>query len=159
MNPKQLKAKYPYMFAGENIGLEFYRGWFALFEKLCQDIDSLLGPDKRGFHWTQLKEKFGSARFYWAIKGHKQTLHVNVITETEVIELTPTRRNDGSLASQIDALVRQATAQTRSRCIVCGEAATLDEYESYFLVLCERHARQRRLGEFDPSWFSDEEQS
>jgi hypothetical protein len=155
--PRQLKERFPYMFAGQNIGFSFYRGWLALFENLCQDIDALLGQDKRGFHWVQLKEKFGSARFYWDMKGYANKLHVSVISEKGVLELGPHHPDSNSPAGQIEALVRAATAATRSRCIVCGEAATLDQSDSYVLVLCEAHARQRRLGKLDRPWFSDEE--
>jgi hypothetical protein len=57
--PKQLEARFPYMFAGQNIGFSFYRGWFALFENLCQDIDALLGQGKRGFRWVGIKNGLG----------------------------------------------------------------------------------------------------
>jgi hypothetical protein len=157
MNPKQLKLRFPYMFAGENIGFSFYRGWFPLFAKLCEDIDALLGEDKRGFHWAQLKEKFGSASFYWEMTGYAQQLHVSLISDNQVDEFSTRYRKD-SLPSQIDTLVREATMATRSRCIVCGEAATLDRSESYVLVLCEHHATRRRQDQkLDPPWFSDEE--
>lgn len=156
MNPKQLKARFPYMFAGENIGFSFYRGWFPLFAKLCEDIDALLGDDKRGFHWVQLKEKFGSVRFYWQMTGHAQQLQVTVFSESGVAELSKHHR-DSTLGGQIEALVREATVATRSRCIVCGEAATLDQSDSYVLVLCQHHTAQHRLGALDMAWFSEEE--
>lgn len=60
--PKELQARFPYMFEGDNIGIDIARGWMLGFQKLCEQIDELLGADKRGFHWTQCKEKFGSAR-------------------------------------------------------------------------------------------------
>jgi hypothetical protein len=155
MNPKQLKARFPCMFEGENIGFSFARGWQPVFEKLCEDVDALLGEDKRGFHWTQVKEKFGYARFYWSMKGQALRLHLSVDTAAGVDEFAP-RPVDG-LTSQIDALVREATATTQSRCIVCGHAGAPDIYASYVLVLCEHHAKQHRLGQLDPPWFHDEE--
>lgn len=142
-NPKQLRARYPYMFAGENIGFSFSRGWFALFSKLCHDIDQLLGENKRGFRWVQLKEKLGSARFYWEMEGYGQRLFHEV-------------RPENSLVSQIAALVRETTAETRSSCIVCGQPGWLDQSQPHVLVLCEHHKQQRVQGVLDP-WFSDEE--
>ncbi|MFZ4479088.1 MAG: HAD domain-containing protein [Rhodoferax sp.] len=62
--PNQLNRRYPYMFSGENVGISIPRGWTAIFEALCIDIDQTLGTDKRGFHFTQCKERFGSARWY-----------------------------------------------------------------------------------------------
>jgi hypothetical protein len=156
-NPKQLKARFPYMFDGENIGFSFARGWFPLFCKLCEDIDTLLGEYKRGFHWVQVKEKFGYARFYWEMPDYPKRLRISVVTETGVAEYGPSHA-EGSLAEQIEALVREATAATRTRCIVCGEAATLDQSDSsYVLVVCKGHANQRRLGNLDPQWFNEEE--
>jgi hypothetical protein len=157
MNPKQLKARFPYMFSGENIGFSFARGWQPVLEKLCEDVDALLGEDKRGFHWTQIKEKFGYARFYWSMKGQPLRLHVSVITAAGVAEYAP--RPVGDLGGQVDALVRKATAATRVRCIVCSQAGAPDTYGSYVLVLCEHHAKQRRLGPLDSPWFCDEEVS
>lgn len=62
--PIDLIASFPYQFAGENIGIEFYRGWMDLFSRLCFAIDEALGDDKRGFHWSQVKEKWGAMRAY-----------------------------------------------------------------------------------------------
>lgn len=156
MNPKQLKARFPYMFSGENIGFSFVRGWFPLFAKLCEDIDALLGEDKRGFHWVQIKEKWGFARFYWEMPDVPARLHVSVVTDSGVAEYGPSHAQ-GSLADRIAALVREATVATRTRCIVCGEAATLDQSHSYVLVVCQHHAEQRRLGKLDRQWFSEDE--
>jgi hypothetical protein len=167
MNPKQLKARFPYMFEGEHIGLLFCRGWFPLFTKLCEDIDTLLGPDKRGFHWVQLKEKFGSARFYWEMEGHEPNLHIDFISATQV--LTAVRRSRSSDADEatdtwrsvpdfIDELVREATAATRTMCIVCGRPGRVNQDQPWTLVLCDEHAEQRRRGELESTWFDPQEQ-
>ena len=53
MTPKQLKARFPYMFAGENIGISIARGWMPGFQILCERLDALLGENKQNFHWIQ----------------------------------------------------------------------------------------------------------
>jgi hypothetical protein len=167
MNPRQLKARFSYMFAGENIGLSFCRGWFPLFTQLCEEIDALLGPDKCGFHWVQLKEKFGSARFYFEMKGHAPNLHVDLISQRQVTTIV--RRSGGSSPAEagdlqpsvprrIDDLVQQATLATRSLCIVCGQPGKPNQDEPWILVLCEEHAMQRRRGELEFAWFDKEDQ-
>lgn len=167
MNPKQLKARFPYMFAGEHIGLSLCRGWFPLFKKLCEDIDTLLGPDKRGFHWVQLKEKFGSARFYWEMEEHSPSLLIELISATQAMTVVKrSRSNDAdeaegasrSVPGLIDDLVRQATVATRSLCIVCGQPGKVNQDEPWVLVLCDEHAAQRRRGELPSVWFDGEEQ-
>lgn len=167
MNPKQLKSRYPYMFSGENVGFSFCRGWFPLFTQLCEDIDALLGPDKRGFHWVQLKEKFGSARFYWQMQGHAPNLHIALISARQV---TTVVRGPGdgnangaggpppSVNRRIDDLVQRATLATRSLCIACGQPGKPNQDEPWILVLCDVHAMQRRQGELESAWFDKEEQ-
>ena len=78
--PRRITTRFPYMFEGENIGLSVAAGWTAIFEKLCSDIDTLLGEDKRNFHWVQCKEKFGVARWYWEIEGVEPTISVDIVT-------------------------------------------------------------------------------
>ena len=165
MNPKQLKARFPYMFDGENIGLSFCRGWFPLFTKLCVDIDGLLGPDKRGFHWVQLKEKFGSARFYWAMDGHRPAPRIGLISASQVAAVASrgncpdqTGGSQPSVARRIDDLVGQTILATRSLCIVCGQPGKPNQDEPWILVLCDEHAMQRRQGELESAWFDKEEQ-
>lgn len=157
MNPKQLRARFPYMFAGKNIGFDLARGWFPAFVKLCEDIDALLGDDEHGFHWVQLKEKFGSARYYWEMAGNTARLHLSLVSEDGVLEVGPSDPK-GSLAARIQRLVNEATDATRSCCIVCGEPATLDQSQPYVLMLCAHHTMQRQQGELDSPWFSEEEE-
>jgi hypothetical protein len=162
-NPKQLKARFLYMFEGENIGFEFYRGWFLVFAKLCEDIDALFGDDKRGFHWVQIKEKFGSARFYWAMKGYTPNMHFDFIGTDGVAALMRKGavRAKGkadtlpALSERIDVLVREAAQATRNLCLVCGQPGTVNEDSSWLLTLCELHAQQRREGKLDSAGFNE----
>ncbi|MBK9236735.1 MAG: hypothetical protein IPO19_12155 [Rhodoferax sp.] len=159
-NPKQLKARFPYQFAGKNIGLSISRGWFLLFEKLCEDIDHLLGDDKHDFHWTQLKEKFGAARFYFALDG-KSEMFIDFISPHGVKTVRPTtakHETEANLRQQIQALINKATSSTNRLCIVCGEPGAVDQFENYLLVLCKPHADLRRLDQLPPAWFEEDEQ-
>ena len=104
---------------------------FAHFEKLCEDIDTLLGDDKRKFHWTQLKEKFGSARFHWAV--------VNARTPPE-------------LQKTISALVGAAQAKTQHMCVVCGQLGQIDYSQPHMLMLCDEHVRQRSENKLPNFW-------
>ena len=161
--PKELRAKYQYMFEGDNIGLSISKGWFPIFSKLCQDIDTLLGPDKRGFHWRQCKEKFGTARWYWAMKGVKPSIRISVISQEGVTEfenkpkVSKTKTASVHITQLIGELIDIAEKKTRSACIVCGEPGELDQHQGYVLLLCPAHKKERRTNELTNPWFTAEE--
>jgi len=45
-------------------GFDCYDGWFNLIWKLCEDIEKLNPPDD--FEIVQVKQKFGTLRFYYS---------------------------------------------------------------------------------------------
>jgi hypothetical protein len=132
------------------------------FAKLFEQIDELLGQDKCGFHWTQCKEKFGSARWYWTMKGgSKKALRIDIIAGMQAVSTTLKSSKpiqpEPSLQDQIGELIGKAEAHTQQACIVCGQNGKLDQQEAYVLVLCAEHARQRQLGTLPDFWFEDAE--
>lgn len=127
-NLKQLKSSYSYMFAGQNICLGFHPGWLFVFSKLCDDIDLVLNNEKYGFHWMQIKEKFGIARFYWQLDASVE------LGQHSTVKL------------QISRLVEAAVECTSNTCIVCGDAGTLDKSASHLLTLCAQHTAERKAG-------------
>jgi hypothetical protein len=163
ITPKQLQQRFAYMFAGDNIGISIPTGWMPEFAKLCEQIDELLGDDKHGFHWRQCKEKFGSARWYWTMRGErKQALRIDIISNMQAVSTTlksskPTQPVP-SLQDQIGELIGKAEAHTQHACIMCGQNGKLDQQEAYVLVLCAEHARQRSCGTLPDFWFEDDEE-
>lgn len=141
MTPKQLREQFPYQFTRDvDEWYSFPRGWFPVFANLCWQIDALLGDDKRGFHWKQIKEKFGTARFYWAMEGHRP-FNVDVIG---VARLTTKPPKGNALAAQIGELVRAAENATHTACIACGAPGALDRRYPWVLTLCETHMQERK---------------
>lgn len=160
MTPNELKSKYPYMFSGRAISLDFYRGWWPIFVKLCRDIDDTLGHDKCGFHWTQTKEKYGTARLYWGMRGVRPGMRLDVQNGAgEVAMYKSSPRGGGNVTAQIDALITAAEEATRSLCIYCGQPGELDTSQPWLLTVCDWHKRQRaRPGnERLRSWLEDDE--
>lgn len=157
MTSRQLQNKFTYMFEGPHIDLSFHRGWFPLFVKLCEDIDMLLGGNTRGFHWIQLKEKFGSARFYWAMDDAKP-LHMDIMQPGGVLIMTLPPEDGGEVAAAIHARVEKAAAATRTLCIYCGEQGESDTDQGWVLVVCPKH-RALRAGEMAKlrAWLEDDE--
>lgn len=137
MTPKELRARYPYMFPAINLGFGYAIGWFPGFVTLCVSIDGLLGSDKRGFHWTQMKEKMGTGRYHYVIKSK------NAIA-------------DLGLLGSIRKLVESAECETLDTCIYCGEPGSMHNHRGYMLVRCERHRQLAESGTVESPWLDDE---
>lgn len=120
MTSDELKARFRYMFAGPNIGLDMYEGWTPILAQACAEIDAILGEQKQGFHFSQLKEKYGSARYYFEA----------AMMNSEALQ-------------RIEALLDQAERATETACMLCGRPATIENFEGWFLCLCEKHAGER----------------
>ena len=130
--PDQLLAMYPYMFVPGQLGYDIAAGWLADFVKLCGDIDVLLGEDKRGFHWRQLKEKMGGARYYFELRGRRST--------------------QKELAAAIAKLVLAAEAKSDETCIFCGKPANINNVGGYLLSECSEHFIRRQKGGVESPW-------
>jgi hypothetical protein len=163
--PKSLKARFPYQFEGKNIGISTARGWFPIFEKLCADIDLLLGEDKRSFHWTQVKEKWGSGRAYFAVDKADGPLYVDFQGPEGVISFvseTSGNQRDATtseLMKAIGSLVNAAMDKTCETCAVCGAPGMIDQTDGFLLVLCPEHIAQRKKDSatMDSAWFGYDE--
>lgn len=150
-----LENRYPYMFAGKSIGIELYRGWFALLVQLCADIDAVLGEDKRGFRWVQIKEKFGTCRLYYDMNRDgdvDESMSLEPVPGAGHVRFRrkPDEASDDSplpMAHRIRALVSRAEDATRKMCMACGGASGVRSFGGNYLNLCDRHAPDMTLTE------------
>ncbi|MDM0104855.1 hypothetical protein QTH97_07915 [Variovorax sp. J22R24] len=130
------------MFMGKTVSLEFHDGWLPTFAETCEQIDKLLGENKREFRWVQVKEKFGSARFYFRL-GKSKRVVIDVIDPQEkeghALIKNATRIGD-AVASRIDAIVDEAEAKTQMICMLCGADAQTRPFDGYYWTLCAAHA-------------------
>lgn len=148
-----LKARFPYQFEGARLGLYLCAGWMDLFEKLCEGIDQALGEHKRGFHWDQIKEKYGSARFYFQLGALPADLRMDLHTEKGLLsKVVPGEDRPGSpklsedqvsLVKRLRKLTIEAEMATQNGCAVCGRAGDLDRSQPWIMVLCDEHKSQR----------------
>lgn len=145
----EIRAKFPYQFEGESIGMSVPKGWASGFARLCADIDAALGENKHGFHWIQLKEKFGSARFYYAFGRRRASVHLDIVAGDGVRTfVAPQAQKPGEdefnrVSQAVDKLVSDATAKTRHACLVCGAHGDGHLSEGYLMVLCPAHQATR----------------
>jgi len=102
-------------------------GWRDLLERCCGRIRATIQAERGTFRATQIKEKFGTLRFYW----------------------------DGSMSLQARAKVEEAIdlAEARSArtCEVCGEPGRLYG-PGWLTTRCTAHAEGRRPEEIRPGF-------
>jgi len=100
----QLVPSYPDLFhpAGDPLAAEGWPavddGWRELLERACARIRAAVRDDGGSFRATQIKEKYGSLRFYWSGR------------------LSPEAR------TRVEEAIDLAEARTATTCEVCGEA-------------------------------------
>jgi hypothetical protein len=145
----QLEARFSYMFNGENIGFAHYRGWMPVVVRVCTEIDSLLRDQRDDFHWTQIKEKFGTLRLYYAF-GDESPMKMDIQSPNGLRSIRVQLSEPSPLGRVVDDLVVQAEDLTAMVCMVCGAPATTQTYDHYWLTLCAEHHpdRVRKMDEF-----------
>lgn len=128
----ELKASFPYQFQGQSIGLDLPPGWLPLFGTLCDNIDATLAEDeKRTFYWVQVKEKFGTARFYYFMEEADENWDAE--GRGGVFSLRPIASNE-----KIRQLIAEAEAATGHICQQCGDPGTLRR-DWCWRTLCDHH--------------------
>jgi hypothetical protein len=102
-------------------------GWRNLLERACARIRAAAQADGGSFKATQIKEKYGTLRFYW----------------------------EGALSPEADAEVEEiidlAEARSACTCEVCGEEGRLYQSGCWMMTRCALHAEGRAL-ETEPSF-------
>jgi hypothetical protein len=66
---QELLERHPSLFVGRQfeISADLPAGWFEIADRMCTDLEQLLGDAASRFQPIQSKEKFGSWRFYWRL--------------------------------------------------------------------------------------------
>jgi hypothetical protein len=100
-------------------------GWRDLLERACARIRKAVQADRGSFKATQIKEKYGTLRFYW----------------------------EGALSPEADAKVEEAIdlaeACSAGTCELCGEEGRLSG-PGWLTTRCAAHADGRRPVEIKP---------
>lgn len=134
-NDEYLCATYPKIFRDRHAnmqvtcmcwGFDVGDGWFKIIDELCKKIQDYV-DSKNGavgqIIASQVKEKFGSLRFY-----------------------TQASNED------VDAMISEACHKCDHTCEVCGEPGNLYEEHHWYLTRCSTHAsaNARLIPENDP---------
>ena len=138
-----LAARFPSMFNKPNIGFGFYRGWQPILAGVCVAVDGLLtaelGADPDVFAWTQIKEKFGSARLYFRLTRPDRVPSRIILLDSSQERGHP-HPDWEALSAAVDRLVDAAEIATISACMACGAPARAsDPREGWITTLCPEH--------------------
>ena len=106
---QRLETKYPELFAHPYGGVDTGEGWWPIIELLCYEIDSHTKWRKVSCTVAQIKEKFGTLRFYY--DGGDET---------------------------ISGMVTMAEAISSVTCEVCGSPGKLRQ-GGWLRTLCDEH--------------------
>ena len=151
-----LRNRFPYMFEGENIGLAIPTGWLGIVTKACEEIDALLGDDRHQFEYIQIKEKFGTLRVYWRMRGNSSAIRIDLISPDGIASYSSDKKSkdpgDEGLRKRISEIVAAAENASKTACIVCGQPGRLDKANWYLLTLCLDHTKLRAEGKLPDNW-------
>lgn len=154
--PRELQLAYPHQF--EKLMPYSYvpTGWISVFAELCQAVQTIADEAKMAPpQWRQCKEKFGSARWYFDLVGHRsQAVRLSVSQPAadglrlDVIEeftLTSTkirkpRITKKELAAQLICTGIEASQSLCGHlCEVCGADGEIASRGGWYRCLCARH--------------------
>jgi hypothetical protein len=148
-NLDRLLEAHPRIFRGRKpqVWSSVPSGWLELLDKLCAQIEAMLGPDVCSqFAVVQIKQKFGTLRFYYRL-GDVEDVRVDLIHPEGVKQLlfdsNPALHLD-DLRVQLRAVVSEAEAASSNCCEKCGESAMLHEVRGWLTTLCGEHLAERK---------------
>ena len=130
----QLMHEFPRLFKGEQPANSYLSpGWVALVRELLRDIDAMIG-DEQDFRILQLKEKFGTLRFYYQLDGRK-TINADLFLPegTKRIQIPP--HDVDELFVKLRERVARAEADSAHICERCGAPGVL-ERTGWWKVRC-----------------------
>ncbi|MHB1491448.1 MAG: hypothetical protein ACYCTH_13295 [Cellulomonas sp.] len=160
-NTQKLYADFPRLYreAGSKksmmqYGFETNDGWFDLIYKLSADIEAEaksmgLNPDSKEWPCAlQVKEKFGTLKFYCAMGKKKEKLQPEESGPLLCFRPLPDNK-------AIRALIMQAEKESATICEVCGSPSEL-RLEGWRRVTCDKcEAERQAMGVGDGSKYEN----
>ena len=139
LSPHALKHRFAYMFPPD-ADLIFLRGWMPSLTQACIDIDALLETDTRGFHFTRIHEKFGTARVRYHLDGATPRAVVRMVSADVLatpVVITPGDRDGVAIA--VGAVVLGFETASARLCLICGAPAATNTVDGWLMTLCAAH--------------------
>ena len=117
-------------------GCEVGDGWYELLHDMCSEIMEAYQKAGEPVNLVvdQVKEKFGTLRFYYHFEGQPQALHAFDFLGGPSLRF---RQEESSLQKEIADAVRKAERRSEAVCETCGKPGTLREDLRWILTLCD----------------------
>ncbi len=116
-----------------NIGFDIPCGWLTLLERLVDDLEAL--PNGSQLRASQVKEKFGSLRFYLVNAAPR----VDFITKSRVVHSIAKKGNTTYDSTAAD-LIASAERLSITTCMLCGAPGTIVDIDGWYSTMCAEHA-------------------
>lgn len=142
------RARFPAMFWGPHLGLTLYRGWNPILAAACGEIEDVLSHSALAFHWVQIEEEAGVARFLYSL-GERSRYVVELAHQSRRAMVHVTHDAADDLAGSIDRIVNEAERLTSESCMVCGARAVRAPYFGRELPLCPLHQPEKLNGQHE----------
>ncbi|MEJ8850817.1 hypothetical protein [Variovorax rhizosphaerae] len=149
-------ARYPYMFLGNMTRMEPSRGWLPLIAQACEEIDRVLGDDRRGFRWTRIVDVVGVLHLHYMMRSASQEW-VEVGTPEKPLRVLVDRDPVEPEAQAVRRIVIRAQLASTTTCFVCGEPGIVwppKAQISMEFAMCAAHCPTTLGGDNpDPDWY------
>ena len=159
----RLMEQHQALFAGREFEIpsKLPGGWHAIANRLCADLETILGDQASRFQPIQSKEKWGSWRFYWRLEldddGKPEAFNVDLTSPPYPagiedlnqgdVQVSPTPSGyrisvlpQGDLRRAVHARVLQAENATETTCMWCGQPGTYWT-TGWVHIACAEHRR------------------
>lgn len=131
----RLVSRFPRIFKGAEpqLGITIDAGWDDIFGRLCTRIDELLSDgDAARFRFTQVKEKLGGLRVYYAV-GDSADVFLDLMSPDGLLTARTPPVAPGFPRAAVDAHIREAAAEAAKTCESCGQPGILRRGLGYML--------------------------
>lgn len=108
-------------------GIECSDGWFDLLDKLCGQLTLLKRYTGMEVVAMQVKEKFGTLRFYWRM---------------DTFPIDSTHEQQKHWWNIVEALVDRAQNESAQTCEITGESGVLCLNGGWYKTLCAEEAKK-----------------
>ncbi len=120
--------------------ITYMPGWITILEDLFSGIESVFTLEQnQRFQVNQIKEKFGTLRFYYSGQG----LRMDLQTKEGVASFE--QENPANEYQAIDDIIRKAAEASAITCMFCGDHGNL-RTDGWSTVLCDHHYELDRQG-------------
>jgi len=113
-------------------------GWYELVDRLCTDIVQLAGANTISVE--QIKEKFGTLRFYWRMRDIGGDVRIDFLAPDDNQALPAGNGSSEETVERIGTLVSEAEHASATICETCGRPGRLLSVSGWLQTLCAEHA-------------------